>query len=106
MIFGAIVLAASIHATCAKPNVPASVVKPAVPEYPLGASPRGDVIVRVTVAANGDPVATSIVRSSGDAAVDRSAVRAARASTYSPKNAKCVAVTGTYFFRVSMHPAP
>jgi bla regulator protein blaR1 len=58
----------------------------------------------VTVAADGHPTAAKIVKSSGNAGVDRATVEAAMTSTYSPKMLDCKATTGQYLFQVNTGP--
>lgn len=89
---------------CSTPNVDAEVLTPVTPEYPIVAKESGlrgiTVLVRVIVAASGAFTEGAILQSSANMALDRASLEAARASTYLPKIANCVAVPGTYIFRV------
>jgi protein TonB len=89
---------------CAVPNVEAKATQLAQPVYPesaqqLGTS--GDVDVLVSLSPAGAVTATTIYKTSGSAALDQAAIRAARASTYSPDIVDCQAVAGSYTFHVS-----
>lgn len=95
-------------ASCDRPYQSATVVKPVTPEYL--ASARGldlrpvTVVMEVTVDASGKATRAVIRRSSGNADIDDSALRAARASTYASKVFDCVPVEGTYIFRAQFNP--
>jgi TonB family protein len=62
------------------------------------------VFVEVTIDAQGRLVDTKIYRSSGNAAIDQAALRAARQSSYAPKIVDCVPVEGTYIFHADFQP--
>ena len=95
---------AQIAAACAKPNADASVRTAAEPQMPRGTNGSGKVDVHVKIAADGKAVSTTVVHSSGNAAIDAAVVKAARQSSYSPKIANCVPVEGDYIFNVEFKP--
>lgn len=88
---------------CSNPNQDASVTDPVAPEYPDSMRDMGygsvSVLVQVTLDARGSLVDAKIAQSSGNEAFDRSALRAARESTYAPRIANCQPAAGTYIFR-------
>ena len=79
-------------------------VKPlnaAAPDIPKSAYQAGvSAGALVTVGADGRPISAKIVKSSGNAAIDRATVNAAMASTYSPELRACKPITGMYLFKV------
>lgn len=88
---------------CANPNVDATTVNAAEADYPDIAREQGVVgsaAVKVTLDATGHVVDVSINKSAGNPALDQSALKAARASTYSPEIVNCVKTAGSYLFRV------
>ncbi|HEU5481204.1 MAG TPA: TonB family protein [Candidatus Tumulicola sp.] len=103
---------ASVGNAVAANNPPASKcyadVKPleaAMPNIPKADyQPKLSANALVTVASNGRPTDAKIVKSSGNAAVDRATTEAAMASTYSPKMVDCKATTGQYLFQVDTGP--
>ncbi|HEV3091259.1 MAG TPA: M56 family metallopeptidase [Candidatus Cybelea sp.] len=94
----------TLAASCANPNVEATVKNPVPPQMPHGFKQSGKVDVVVTIAANGHVTGTKILTSSGNAAIDAAIVKAARESTYSPKMVKCQPVAGWYDFHVEFKP--
>jgi protein TonB len=89
---------------CAVPNVAATATQLAQPVYPESAQQlgiSGAVEVLVSLAPDGGVTDATIYKTSGSAALDQAAIRAARASTYSPDIVDCQAVAGTYTFHVS-----
>ena len=84
-------------------NHEASATNAVSPVYPTSAMrlhlPSSSVLVQLTI----DPLGTirnpSVQKSSGNAAIDSAAMRAATASTYSPKVINCRATSATYLFR-------
>ncbi|MEO9170290.1 MAG: M56 family metallopeptidase [Candidatus Aquilonibacter sp.] len=58
----------------------------------------------VNIAADGHPVSAKIVKSSGNAAVDRATVEAAMHSTYYPATKACKAVSSQYYFHIETGP--
>jgi len=96
-------IAATPAPSCANPNQDASVSEAVAPDYPDSARDLGyaavSVLVQVTLDAKGTLVDAKIARSSGIAAFDQSALRAARESTYAPRIANCQPAAGTYIFR-------
>jgi TonB family protein len=95
---------AAVPAACANPNVDALVTKPAEPQMPRGFKAGGSAVVAVTIAPNGSVTHANVLKSSGNAQIDRSVLDAARHSTYSPKLVDCKAVTGSYLFRADFKP--
>lgn|ERR1700685_1005506 len=93
---------------CATPDRAATVTRPIAPEYPeqLMQLDTGvlDAYVLVTVDPNGKLLKAVIWKSSGYAAWDNSALRAARLSEYAPKYVDCRPTTGTYYFRAVGRP--
>jgi TonB family protein len=64
----------------------------------------GEVDVLVTLSASGAVTQISIYHTSGNGALDQAAIRAARASSYSPEIINCQAAAGTYTFHASFSP--
>jgi TonB family protein len=95
---------ASIAAACAKPDVDAAVISPAMPQQPHDLKVKGSATMRVTLAPNGSVVSVLISKSSGNAAIDKAVAVAARQSKYSPKLVNCQPVQGTYLFYASFEP--
>ncbi|MGA8534672.1 MAG: energy transducer TonB [Candidatus Tumulicola sp.] len=86
----------------------ARVVKAAQPEYPpsvrrLKLGPVSSLVV-VTIGPSGNIVSASTWKSSGNHALDESAMSAARKSQYSAKVVNCQATTGRYLFRADFMP--
>jgi len=94
--------AAAVSPTCAEPNAPAAIVgTPVQAEYPeiarqQGATGTTEIIV--TLDAAGNVVALAILKSAGLAALDQSALRAARATIYRAPTVDCSPVPGRYLF--------
>lgn len=96
--------ARTAKANCAVPNVGATTSRAAEPDYPESAresGTTGEVEVLVSLSAAGVPTAAVINKSSGNAALDAAAIRAARESFYLPEIVACQAVNGTYLFLAS-----
>jgi protein TonB len=95
-------------ANCADPNREASGSNIVQPAYPESAKDLGlgavTVIVQVTIGASGSLEEASVVQSSGNMAIDQSALRAARQSTYTPQLKDCSPTTGTYTFHAEFSP--
>ena len=93
---------------CSNPNEDAYVINPMSPIYPDSARDFGlgkvTVLVQVTLDAQGRLLDTKVYQSSNNAAIDQSALRAARQTTYAPRIANCVPVEGTYIFRADFEP--
>jgi protein TonB len=86
---------------CAVPNLEARMVRQEEPDYPESAKMNGvvgSVDVRVTLSPSGAVLHAAVYKSSGNAALDNSAVLAAQASTYAPEVAECKPVGGNYLF--------
>ena len=93
---------------CSLPNSEAEVVNAAAPIYPdearrLRVGPA-TVLLVVSVKPDGVPGDVTVYRSSGDAAIDRQAMRAAHESDYVPKLFNCQPVSGTVLFRAQFLP--
>jgi TonB family protein len=71
-------------------------------EYPDIAREQGAIgttVVKVTLDANGDVTDATIYKSAGNAALDQSAIKAAKATAYTPDIIDCVKTAGSYLFR-------
>lgn len=89
----------SPSSSCARDVVPISAVQPDYPDSERRNAPADySVTVRVSVDATGKVTDVQIADSSGNAAIDASAIRAARESTYESKVVDCKAVPGSYLF--------
>ena len=93
---------------CSNPNQEASVINAMSPDYPESVRDLGlgrvSVLVQVTIDAEGRLVDAKIFQSSNNAAIDQSALRAARQTTYAPRIANCAPVEGTYIFHADFEP--
>lgn len=93
---------------CSNPNEDARVLEPMSPMYPDSARDLGlgkvTVLVQVTIDAQGRLLDTKIFQSSNNAAIDQSALRAARQTTYAPRIANCAPAEGTYIFHADFEP--
>lgn len=78
----------------------ATIASPVMPEFPPSLRPAGPFTVEATVlvAPDGSVESATISHSSGYSAVDAAVIKAARASTYSPKVVDCKPVEGRYLF--------
>jgi protein TonB len=90
--------------SCPSADRPASVLRSATPEIPPlakleGAS--GDVIVRVVVKPDGKLDSATISQSSGNAILDREALRVARETEFAPGVESCHPLSGSYLYKVS-----
>jgi TonB family protein len=100
-------LAAPVAArACPQPNRDALVTEPHQPEYPRSAKNLGPLSVEIEVAVDpsGNIAEAHVYKSSGNPAVDESALRAASQSKYSPKLVNCQGVKGLYLFRADFRP--
>jgi protein TonB len=88
---------------CAVPNADAAIKgQPVEPDYPDIARQQGAVgttQVKVTLAADGSVASVSVYKSSGNQALDNSAMKAARDTAYTPEIVNCVKTAGSYIFR-------
>ncbi|HMD03091.1 MAG TPA: TonB family protein [Candidatus Baltobacteraceae bacterium] len=87
---------------CAQPHVDAAVKSAVAPDYPAIVQQQGVsgvTQVKVTLTETGVVSDASVYQSSGNALLDRSAMTAARQSTYAPEVENCVKVSGSYVFR-------
>ena len=89
---------------CAVPNKDAAIKGQAADaDYPEIAKEQGAVgtaVVKVTLSADGAVSATSINKSAGNAALDQSAIAAAKATSYNAETVNCVPTAGSYLFQV------
>jgi len=96
--------APTLAPACANPTHDATVTNPQVPDYPSSARDLNlgpvTVQVEVTVSATGSLVDAKIYKSSGNFAIDRNALLAARQSSYAPAAKNCTPVQGHYLFRM------
>ncbi len=86
---------------CTAPDVPAKTIAPVAPEIPQLASEEGltgTTEVEVHLSASGAVLDASVYRSSGSMLLDRAAIGAARASSYSPEQRACRNIPGSYLF--------
>jgi protein TonB len=91
---------------CSQPHKDASTTRPVEPDYPDIARQQGavgTVQVKVSLSATGSVVGTSVYKSSGNGALDRSALAAARASSYAPEVEDCAPIAGQYIFRADFN---
>ncbi len=81
---------------------------PVMSEIPPSFRPAGPLTVEamVLVGPDGSVESATISHSSGYAGVDAAVIRAARASSYSPKVVDCKPVEGRYLFREDLKPGP
>ena len=102
------VVARPPRAECANPFVEASVTRATQPDYPQSARDLNlgpvSVEIEVTIGPDGEIKDAEVYRSSTNLAIDQSALRAARASTYAPKIVNCNPVAGRYLFRADFSP--
>lgn len=81
---------------------PINPVAPSIPKSDYRAGLSAGALV--TVGPDGRAVSAKIVKSSGNAAIDRATVDAAMASTYSPATKACKPVAGMYLFHIETGP--
>jgi TonB family protein len=88
---------------CPNPNEEAGIKgSPADLDYPDMARQQGAVgtaQVKVTLDADGNAVDVSIYKSAGNSLLDASALKAAKATAYTPELVNCVKTAGSYLFR-------
>ncbi|GAC1389098.1 MAG: hypothetical protein NVSMB31_04480 [Vulcanimicrobiaceae bacterium] len=94
---------------CATPFKDASAVNLVSPEYPETAREANIgpavVIVKISLSASASVLDASVLSSSGNGALDRAAVLAAKQSSYAPKIVDCAPVAGDYSFRANFDPS-
>jgi TonB family protein len=71
----------------------------------ISGTPVGMAYVRVVIDAQGRATDARLASSSGDPAIDKAALDAARATAYYPKTIYCEALPGTYVLRVTFDAA-
>ena len=95
-------------AKCAVPYKEATAVNSVPPDYPDSAKDLGlgevTVLIKVTVGANNQLIDASVYQSGHNMAMDQSALRAARQTTYSAKIVNCVPVQDSYIFHADFSP--
>jgi TonB family protein len=99
---------AATNSACPVPNRGVTITNAATPDFPPGALQQmthdAMVVVRVTVAPDGNITKAEVVDAGGNASLGTAALRAAVASTYVPKIVNCQPTTGTYEFRAEFTP--
>lgn len=87
---------------CAVPNAQAAIKGQAVePDYPDIARQQGavgDTSVKVTLDPTGSVTDVSVYKSAGNASLDQAALKAAKATAYTPDVVNCVKTAGSYIF--------
>jgi protein TonB len=89
--------------SCSQPHQDAATTQKAEADYPEIARQQGavgTVTVRVNLSATGSVAGLNVYKSSGIAALDAEALKAARNSRYSPEIEDCQKVAGQYLFVV------
>jgi TonB family protein len=90
---------------CFADPVVVNAVMPDVPEAVVKAHPKAQVIVAVTVTADGRASELRLVKGTGNSTIDAAVARAAERSTYKPEIRNCKAVSGgQYLFRADFGP--
>jgi TonB family protein len=88
---------------CTIPNADAeisgSAVEPKYPDIARDQGATGVTQVKVTLDATGAVTDASVYKSSGNQALDYEAIKAAKATHYTPEIVNCVRTAGTYIFR-------
>jgi TonB family protein len=88
---------------CLVPNRAVTITNTVVPDFPPAAVTHyAVVVVRVTVAPDGNITKAEVIDSGGNASLGTAALKAAVASTYMPKIVNCQPVIGTYDFRAEI----
>jgi TonB family protein len=89
---------------CTQPYAPPRAINAADPEMPAEASAvhaSGSVIVRVDLDETSSPIGGTVVRSSGFAPLDRSALNAALKSTYKTETFACRPIAASYQYAIT-----
>jgi protein TonB len=92
--------------SCAQPHKDATTTQPVTPDYPEIARQQGAIgvtNVRVSLSATGSVISVKVYKSSGNQSLDQEALKAARASRYSPEIEDCQPVAGDYLFRAEFN---
>jgi protein TonB len=87
---------------CSQPHKDATTTRPVEPDYPDMARQQGAVgttQVKVSLSATGSVIDATVYKGSGNQFLDRAAIAAAKASSYSPEVEDCQRVPGVYLFR-------
>jgi TonB family protein len=96
---------APTSSACPVPNRAVALTNTVIPNAPPAAVTHYAVIVvRVTVAPDGNITRAEVIDSGDNASLGTAALRAAVASTYIPKIVNCQPTTGTYDFRWEINP--
>ncbi len=88
---------------CSDPNVEAKTINAVSPERTASdfdANANATAMIKVDLDASGTVTGVSVYASTGSMELDRAALDAARASTYSPEIRGCQPVPGSYLFKV------
>ena len=74
---------------------------PDVPALAQAEGASGEALIRVDLSETGELQNAEIVKSTGNAALDREAMRVAHESTYSPASVGCEGIPSSYLFSVN-----
>ena len=88
---------------CANPQSDAGIrtaFTPEIPEIARQQGAAGTVYVKIDLTADGTLSSASIIRSSGNQALDQAALRATRESSFAPAVQSCSPVGGSYVYVV------
>jgi len=80
--------------------------EPVEPDYPDIAREQGAVgttLVKVTLDTAGNVTDASVYKSAGNAALDQAAIKAAKATAYTPDIVNCVKTAGSYLFKADFN---
>jgi protein TonB len=92
---------------CAVPNAEAAMKgEPAELDYPDIAREQGAVgttLVKVSLDVAGNVTDASVYKSAGNAALDQAAIKAAKATSYTPDIVNCVKTPGSYLFKADFN---
>ncbi|HEV2261784.1 MAG TPA: TonB family protein [Candidatus Rubrimentiphilum sp.] len=87
---------------CSSPDVEAKTVVAISPDTPDDSSGLSDAVamIKVDLDEQGHVTNVSVYKSTGSLELDRTAMAAARQSSYTPEERDCKAVSGSYLFKV------
>jgi protein TonB len=91
--------AASRATACASADVDARLARPANPVRPtlaVAQGATGTALVEIKLSPSGTVLAARVAKSTGNAALDRAALEAARQSTFAPAIHQCEPTGGSY----------
>jgi len=98
---------AHLGSNCSISNSPATTLRASQPVYPDAARilhAGGVAAVRLNIGPDGGLIATELVKSTGNKALDQAALNAAENSIYAPGIVNCRPVAGHYIFKVTFDP--